>query len=194
MSKQMWKPGTLLYPVPAVMVSCSSNGTNNIITVAWTGIINSEPPMLYVSVRPERFSYNLIKDTGNFVVNIPTRNLAYALDFCGVKSGRDLNKFEHLKLTPQKSNLVDSPGVGECPVNIECKVKDIIKLGSHDMFIGEILCVDVEENLLDKSGKLQLNKAALICYSHGEYRTLSDSLGHFGFSVRKKPLKKGTSK
>ncbi|MHB1394958.1 MAG: flavin reductase family protein [Clostridia bacterium] len=190
MAKQMWKPGTLLYPVPAVMVSCrSSEGVNNIITVAWTGIVCSDPAMLYVSIRPERFSYSMIKDTGSFVVNIPNRSLTYAVDFCGVKSGRDVNKFEHLGLTPQKSNLVDVPSIGECPVNLECKVKDIISLGSHDMFIGEILCVDVEEGLLDKSGKLHLNKADLICYNHGEYRALSDSLGHFGFSVRKKPKK-----
>lgn len=192
MAKQMWKPGTLLYPVPAVMVSCSSKETDNIITVAWTGIICSEPPMLYVSIRPERFSYNIIKDSGNFVVNLPNKALAYALDFCGVRSGRDLNKFQHLGLTPQKSNLVDAPGIEECPVNIECRVKDIVHLGSHDMFIAEIACVDVEEKLLDKTGKLQLNKADLICYNHGEYRSLADSLGHFGFSVRKKPIKKRT--
>jgi flavin reductase (DIM6/NTAB) family NADH-FMN oxidoreductase RutF len=193
MSKQMWKPGTLLYPVPAVMVSCrSSEGVNNIITVAWTGIVCSDPAMLYVSIRPERFSYNMIKDTGSFVVNIPTRSLAYAVDFCGVRSGRDINKFEHLGLTPQKSNLVEVPAIGECPVNLECKVKNIISLGSHDMFIGEILCVNVEEKLLDKSGKLHLNKADLICYNHGEYRALADSLGHFGFSVRKKPIRKTT--
>lgn len=190
MAKQMWKAGTLLYPLPAVMVSCSSNGRNNIITVAWTGIICSEPPMLYVSIRPERFSYNMIKDTGNFVVNLPTESLAFALDFCGVKSGRDLNKFEHLGLTPQKSNIVDAPGISECPVNLECQVKDIVPLGSHDMFISEIKCVDVEEKLLDKTGKLHLNKADLICYNHGEYRSLADSPGHFGFSVRKKPVKK----
>jgi flavin reductase (DIM6/NTAB) family NADH-FMN oxidoreductase RutF len=195
MSKQMWKPGTLLYPVPAVMVSCkSSENVNNIITVAWTGIVCSDPAMLYVSIRPERFSYDMIKDTRNFVVNIPNRSLTYAVDFCGVKSGRDINKFEHLGLTPQKSNLVDAPSIGECPVNLECRVKDILSLGSHDMFIGEILCVDVEEGLLDKSGKLQLNKADLICYNHGEYRALADSLGHFGFSVRKKPVKKAISK
>lgn len=188
MAKQMWKPGTLLYPVPAVMVSCRSReGMDNIITVAWTGIVCSDPAMLYVSIRPERYSYDMIKSSGSFVVNIPNRKLAYAVDFCGVKSGRDINKFEHLKLTPQQSNKVDCPSIGECPVNLECRVKDIIPLGSHDMFIGEILCVDVEDELLDKTGKLQLNKADLICYNHGEYRALADSLGHFGFSVRKKP-------
>jgi len=187
MAKQMWKPGTMLYPVPAVMVSCRSReGVNNIITVAWTGIVCSEPAMLYVSIRPERFSHGIIKDTGSFVVNLPTRDLAYAVDFCGVKSGRDINKFKHLGLTPQKSNLVDAPSIGECPVSLECRVNNIISLGSHDMFIAEILCVDAEEKLLDKSGKLHLNKAGLICYNHGEYRALAKSLGHFGFSVRKK--------
>lgn len=191
MAKQMWKPGTLLYPVPAVMVSCrSGKGEDNIITVAWTGIICSDPAMLYVSIRPERYSYNMIKESGSFVVNIPDKKLAYAVDFCGVKSGRDIDKFKHLGLTPEKSNLVDAPSIGECPVNLECKVKSIIPLGTHDMFISEILCVNVEEKLLDKSGKLHLNKADLICYNHGEYRALAESLGHFGFSVRKKPLGK----
>lgn len=190
MPKQMWKPGTMLYPVPAVMVSCrNSDETNNIITVAWTGIICSEPPMLYVSIRPERFSYNMIKHTGSFVVNLPTKNLAYAVDFCGVKSGKDVDKFRHLKLTPEKSNLVSAPGIAECPVNIECRVKEVIPLGSHDMFISEILCVDVDEKYIDQTGKLHLNKADLICYNHGEYRALAESLGHFGFSVRKKPVK-----
>lgn len=187
MAKQMWKPGTMLYPVPAVMVSCrSSEGVNNIITVAWTGIVCSDPAMLYVSIRPERFSHGIIKDTGSFVVNLPTESLVYALDFCGVKSGRDINKFEYLGLTPQKSNLVDAPSIGECPVNLECRVSDIISLGSHDMFIAEILCVNAEEKYLDKSGKLQLNKTGLICYNHGEYRALAETLGSFGFSVRKK--------
>lgn len=191
MAKQMWKPGTLLYPVPAVMVSCkSSEGISNIITIAWTGIVCSDPAMLYVSIRPERYSYDMIKNTGSFVVNIPNRSLAYAVDFCGVKSGRDINKFEHLGLTAHKSNLVDAPYIEQCPVNLECRVKDVIPLGSHDMFIGEILCVNVEEGLLDKTGKLHLNSADLICYNHGEYRALSDSLGTFGFSVRKKPKHK----
>ena len=188
MAKQMWKPGTLLYPVPAVMVSCrNSEGVNNIITVSWTGIACSDPAMLYVSIRPERYSYDMIKNSGSFVVNIPNRSLTYAADFCGVKSGRDVNKFEHLGLTAQKSNLVDAPSIGECPVNLECRVRDILTLGSHDMFISEILCVNVEDGLLDKSGKLHLNKADLICYNHGEYRALTESLGHFGFSVRKTP-------
>lgn len=187
----MWMPGTMLYPVPAVMVSCQSiEGIKNIVTIAWTGIICSDPAMLYISVRPERHSYNIIKETGEFVVNMPNRKLAFATDFCGVKSGRDIDKFEHLKLTPGKSNLVTAPYIDECPISLECKVKDIIRLGTHDMFISEILCVNVDESLLDNKGKLNLNKAELICYTHGEYRTLADSLGHFGYSVRKKDTKK----
>jgi flavin reductase (DIM6/NTAB) family NADH-FMN oxidoreductase RutF len=169
------------------MVSCKSReGINNIITVAWTGIVCSDPAMLYVSIRPERLSHDIIKDTKSFVVNIPHSGLAYAVDFCGVKSGRNVNKFEHLGLTIQKSNLVDVPSIAECPVNLECQIRDIISLGSHDMFIAEILCVNVEERLLDKSGKLHLNKADLMCYNHGEYMALAKSLGHFGFSVKKK--------
>ena len=191
MSKLMWKPGTMLYPVPAVMVSCrNTQGENNIITIAWTGIICSDPAMLYISVRPERHSYEMIKETGEFVVNIPNRKLAFAADFCGVKSGRSINKFAQLKLTPAKSNIVAAPYIDECPVNLECKVKDIIKLGSHDMFISEIVCVNVDDSLLDSKGKLHLNKADLICYTHGEYRTLAESLGTFGYSIRKKPVMK----
>ncbi|MFZ5352992.1 MAG: flavin reductase family protein [Bacillota bacterium] len=191
MAKQMWKAGTMLYPVPAVMVSCTSKeGQSNIITIAWTGIVCTDPAMLYVSIRPERYSYNLIKEAGDFVVNIPNKNLAFAVDYCGVKSGREVNKFEQLKLTPVKSNLVLSPYIGECPVNLECKLKDIIHLGSHDMFLGEIQCVNVEDSLIDEKGKLHLNKADLICYNHGEYRTLAESLGHFGYSIRKKPIAK----
>ena len=188
MTKLAWKPGTMLYPVPAVMVSCSDKkSVNNIITIAWTGIICSDPAMVYISVRPERHSYNIIKDSMEFVINIPNRKLAFAADFCGVKSGRDIDKFDHLGLTPQKSHVIDTPMILECPVNIECKVKSIMELGTHDMFISEIVCVNVDEKLVDETGKLHLNSADLICYNHGEYRTLADSLGHFGFSVRKKP-------
>ncbi|HPL53085.1 MAG TPA: flavin reductase family protein [Bacillota bacterium] len=187
MAKKMCKSNTLLYPVPVVMVSCrSSEGVNNIITVAWTGIVCSEPAMLHVSIRPERFSHGIIKNTGNFVVNIPNKGLTHAVDFCGIKSGRSVNKFEYLGLTAQKSNLIDVPFIGECPVNLECRVRDIIALGSHDMFIAEILCVNIEEWLMDKSEKPDFNKADLICYNSGEYRLLAESLGKFGFSAEKK--------
>ena len=191
MSKLMWKPGTMLYPVPSVMVSCrNAQGENNIITIAWTGIICSDPAMLYISVRPERHSYEMIKESGEFVVNIPNSKLAFAVDYCGVKSGKSVNKFEHLKLTAAKSNLVAPPYIDECPVNLECVVKDIIKLGTHDMFIAEIMCVNVDDSLLDNTGKLHLNRGDLICYNHGEYRTLGKSLGTFGYSVKKKTTKK----
>lgn len=191
MSKLMWKPGTMLYPVPSVMVSCADGqGNQNIITIAWTGIICSDPAMVYISVRPERHSYHMIQETGEFVINIPNRKLAFATDFCGVRSGKNVDKFSHLKLTAKKSNQISAPYIDECPVNLECKVKDIVKLGSHDMFIAEIMCVNVDDSLLDSSGKLHLNKADLICYNHGEYRTLADSLGTFGFSVKKQPKKK----
>ncbi|MEA4962161.1 hypothetical protein SDC9_139012 [bioreactor metagenome] len=186
MSKIQLKPGTMLYPVPAVMVSCSHNGDNNIITIAWTGIICSDPPMLYISVRPERHSFEMIKNTGDFVVNLPNKKLCKALDFCGVKSGREVNKFEYLSLTPEKSNLVTSPSIGEAPLSLECKVKDIIPLGSHHMFISDIVGVSVDEGLMDEKQKIHLSKADLICYNHGEYWSLDETLGFFGYSIRKK--------
>lgn len=195
MAKQQWKPSTLLNPVPAVMVTCvDNNGKPNIITLAWAGTINSEPPMLSISVRKERYSYGLIKDKGQFVVNLTTRKLARAADFCGVKSGRDIEKFEAVKLTPEKASKVDVPLIKESPVNIECIVKDIIELGSHDMFIAQIAAVNVEEGLLDEKGKLCLSKADLICYSHGEYWSLEKPLGYFGYSVTKRKVLKRNRK
>lgn len=195
MAKQLWKPSTLLNPVPAVMVTCiDNNGKPNIITLAWAGTINSEPPMLSISVRKERYSYSLIKDKGQFVVNLTTRKLARAADFCGVKSGRDIEKFEAVKLTPEKASMVDVPLIKESPVNIECIVKDIIELGSHDMFIAQIAAVSVEEGLLDEKGKLCLSKADLICYSHGEYWSLEKPLGYFGYSVTKRKVLKRNRK
>jgi len=189
MSKKTWKAGTMLYPVPSVMVSCGlHDGEKNIVTIAWTGIICSDPPMLYISVRPERYSHGIIKNSGEFVVNIPNKKLAFATDFCGVKSGRDIDKFEHLNLHAVESNKVKAPYIDECPISIECKVKEIVSLGSHDMFISEICCVNVDESLLDEKDKLHLERADLICYSHGEYWTLKESLGHFGYSIRKKEV------
>ena len=187
MAKQQWKPTTALNPVPAVMVTCAdSEGRPNIITIAWAGTINSKPTMVSISVRKERYSYNLIKEKGQFAINLTTRKLAYATDFCGVKSGKDVNKFEKLNLTPEKASKIDVPLIKESPVNIECVVKDIIELGSHDMFIAEIVAVNVDERLIDKDGKLCMERADLICYSHGEYWTLDKSLGYFGYSVTKK--------
>ncbi|WP_010251949.1 flavin reductase family protein [Acetivibrio cellulolyticus] len=187
MAKQQWKPTTILNPVPAVMVTCSDREDKpNIITVAWAGTINSKPPMVSISVRKERYSYNLIKERGQFAINLTTRRLAFAADFCGVKSGKDVDKFDALKLTPEKASKIEIPLIKESPVNIECVVKDIIELGSHDMFIAEIVAVDIDEKLLDKDGKLCMERAELICYSHGEYWTLDKSLGYFGYSVTKK--------
>lgn len=186
MAKVIWKPGTMLYPVPAVMVSCKYGEVENIITVSWAGTICTNPPMVSISIRPERFSYNLIKSSGEFIINVPNKDMAFAADFCGVRSGKDVDKFKFLKLNREKGAKVDVPLIKEAPLSIECKVKDIIELGSHHMFIGDVLSVDVEENLLDKGGKLHLDRAELICYNHGQYFVPSVPLGKFGFSVEKK--------
>ena len=186
MGKSVWKPGTVIYPVPAVMVSCqNSKGEKNIITVAWTGTINTNPPMTYVSIRPERHSYNMIKESGEFVINLVTESLTYACDFCGVRSGRDLDKFSEMKLTPVKGNEVSAPIIYESPVNIECKVKDIVELGSHHMFIAEVVCVSVSDEYMDETGKFHFNKSKPICYSHGGYFGLGKQMGTFGYSVKK---------
>ncbi|MCX7842358.1 MAG: flavin reductase family protein [Clostridia bacterium] len=191
MAKQIWKPTTILSPVPAVMATCvNSEGKPNIITIAWAGTINSEPPMLSISVRKSRYSYDLIKDKGEFVVNLTNRRLAFAADFCGVRSGRDTDKFEAMRLTCEKASKVDVPLIKESPVNIECVVKNVVGLGSHDMFIAEVVAVNVDERLLDKKGKLHMDKADLICYSHGEYWSLEKSLGFFGYSVAGKDVLK----
>ncbi|MDP4091780.1 MAG: flavin reductase family protein [Bacillota bacterium] len=187
MFKQQWKPSTLLNPVPVVMVTCSDkDGKSNIITLAWAGTVNSEPPMVSISVRKERYSHQLIKDRGEFVINLTTRKLARATDLCGVKSGRDTDKFELTKLTKEKASKVDVPLIKESPVNLECVVRQIIELGSHDMFIAEITAVDVDETLIDEKGRLDLGKADLIAYSHGEYWSLEKPLGYFGYSVAKR--------
>jgi flavin reductase (DIM6/NTAB) family NADH-FMN oxidoreductase RutF len=195
MSKQLWKPSTILNPVPAVMVTCvDQEGKPNIITLAWAGTINSEPPMLSISVRKQRYSYNLIKEKEQFVVNLTTRRLAFATDYCGVKSGRDVDKFEVMKLTPEKASKVDVPLIAESPVNIECRVKNVMELGSHDLFLAEIVAVNVDEALLDEKGKLCLERADLICFSHGEYWSLGKALGHFGFSVARRKAARNRQK
>lgn len=187
MAKQSWKPSTLLNPVPVVMVTCADDkGNSNIITLAWVGTINSDPPMVSISVRKERFSYDMIKQKGQFVINLTTEKLTHATDFCGVKSGRDTDKFTETKLTKEAALKVDVPLIKESPVNIECIVKNEIELGTHVMFIGEIVAVDVDEEILDEKGKLCLDKAGLICYSHGEYWSLKKSLGYFGYSITKR--------
>lgn len=187
MSKQYWKAGNMVYPVPAVMVSCKAPDERpNIITVAWCGTICTSPAMLYISVRPERYSYNIIKNTGEFVVNLVTDKLTYATDFCGVKSGRDVDKFAEMNLTPLESQHIRAPGIDESPVNIECTVKDIIELGSHHMFIAQVMGVTVDEKYMNETGKFELNKSGLVAYSHGEYFELGKKHGSFGYSVRKK--------
>ena len=187
MSKQQWKGGTLLAPLPVVMVSCGTTEKPNIITIAWTGILASEPPKTYVSVRKERFSYDMIKNSGEFVINLVNAELVKSADYCGVASGRNVDKFDTCRLTPKKAFKLDCPIIEESPLSLECKVSDIIPLGSHDMFIADIVSVDVEESLIDAKGRLDLNSAELVSYSHGEYCKLGKKLGTFGFSVRKKP-------
>lgn len=190
MGKDIWKPGTVIYPVPAVMVSCGTMEEKNIITVAWTGTVNSDPAMTYVSIRPSRHSYQIIKERGEFVINLVTEQLAYACDACGVKSGRDIDKFAEMRLTAKKGEKVDAPIIYESPVNIECKVKQIIPLGTHDMFLAEVVSVQVSDEYLDETGKFHFDKAKPICYSHGAYYGLGKKLGTFGYSVRKKETKK----
>jgi len=177
----------MLYPVPAVMVSCGDKPENyNIITVAWTGTLCSEPPMAYISVRPTRHSHDLISQTGEFVINLASKKLVFAVDYCGVKSGKDINKFKKLKLTPLKAEHVSAPLIAESPVNIECRVTERKHLGSHDMFIAKVLCVHADQRYINKKGAFNFQAAEPICYSHGKYYLLGRELGHFGFSVKKK--------
>ena len=186
MGKVMWKGATLLAPLPAVLVSCGNSEKSNLFTVAWTGIINSQPPKTYISVRDSRYSYELINSTKEFVINLTTADMAYATDLCGIKSGRDTDKFAAARLTMQKSENVNCPSVLQSPVSIECKVFDMIPLGSHNMFLADIVGVSVDETLLDKNGKLMLASSKLMVYSHGEYFALGKKLGKFGYSVKKK--------
>lgn len=186
MAKQTWKGSTLLNPEPPVLVSCGSMEAANLITIGWTGTICTQPSMVSISVRPERYSYQLIKDSGEFVINLPTRKLVRAVDWCGVKSGRDYDKFAEMKLTPLPAGTVSCPILAESPVNLECQVTQVIPLGSHDLFLAKVTAVDVDEALLDEKGKLCLERADLIVYSHGEYFSLGKQLGTFGYSVRKK--------
>ena len=191
MKKRSFKPGTMLNPVPVVMVSCGDVNHGNIITVAWTGIVNSDPPMTYVSIRKERYSHEIIKNAGDFVINLTTEELTFATDYCGVKSGRDTDKFKEQKLTPLPAEMVKAPLIAQSPVNLECKVKEIHEYGSHDMFIAEIVNVQAAEEWIDETGRIRLDKAGLICYNHGEYFGLRrQPLGRFGFSVMKPKTKK----
>lgn len=191
MSKTVFKPGTMLNPVPAVMVSCGDGDVKNIITIAWTGIINSEPPITYVSVRKSRFSHHIIEKTGEFVINLTTKKLAAAADYCGVRSGRDVDKFREQKLTAAESKEVSCPSIEESPVNIECKVIEKKEYPTHDMFIAEIVSVSVDDDLMDENGRLCLDEAGLVAYNHGHYFALERrELGRFGYSVMKPKTKK----
>ena len=196
MSRQIWKPGNMLYPLPAVMVSVGDKeGNQNILTVAWTGTICTNPPMVYISVRPERYSYQMIKDTGEFVINLTTEKLAKATDYCGVRSGRDTDKWKETGLTPGPAEtLLYAPVIKECPVSIECRVTEIKELGSHHMFLAEVLGVTVDGAYMNENGRFELNSTNLVAYSHGTYFTLGQEIGTFGYSVRKKKSAKAAKK
>lgn len=189
MSKVEWKSGTFIYPIPAVMVTSGNMEKSNIMTVAWTGILNTNPAMCYISVRPERYSYNLIKESGEFVINLTNEKLAFATDWCGVRSGKDYDKFKEMKLTKEKANYVKCPIIKESPVAVECKVKEIRELGSHHMFIAEVLSIDADEKYIDEKGAFDISKCDLIAYSNGGYYSLDKKIGKFGFSVEKKNKK-----
>jgi len=192
MGKQDWKPGTMIYPLPAVMVSCgASEDDYNIITIAWTGTVCTDPAMCYISIRPNRHSYDIIKKYGEFVINLTTKDLAYATDWCGVKSGKEYNKFKEMNLTPGKSKEIQAPIIEESPLSIECKLTQIVELGSHDMFIAKVVNVQADEKYIDpESGQFRLDKAHPIAYSHGHYYELGKLIGRFGHSVMKKKTKK----
>jgi Conserved protein/domain typically associated with flavoprotein oxygenases, DIM6/NTAB family len=184
--KKTMKPGTMLNPLPAVLVSCSNKGEDNLITIAWTGIINSEPPMTYISVRKSRYSHDMIKESGEFVINLVTEAMAKNTDYCGVKSGRDVNKFKVTGFTREMAKIVDVPLVAESPLNLECVVKDVIEYPSHDMFVAEIVSVHADEQLFDSRGKFHMEKAGLVTFVHGEYFGIKkQAIGRFGYSIMK---------
>ena len=188
MAKEIWKPGNMLYPLPVVMVSLADReGKNNIITIAWAGTVCTNPPMVSISVRPERYSHKILQETGEFVINLTTRELAYATDYCGVKSGRDVDKFKELGLTPVPGSSVRAPMIGESPVNLECRVSQVLPLGSHDMFLAEVVAVHADRRYMDAQNKFHLEQAEPIVYSHGAYLLCGRQIGKFGFSVQKKP-------
>ena len=189
MSKIKWKGGALIAPLPPVMVSCGDMERSNIITVAWTGIINTIPPKTYISVRPSRHSYNIIKESGEFVLNLTPSKLIRSADYCGIYTGAKVDKFAKCNLTKEEASEVSCPLIAECPLSLECRVTDIIPLGTHDMFMADIVAVNVDETLVDKNGKLDLARAGLAAFAHGEYFALGKKLGDFGFSVRKKKKK-----
>jgi flavin reductase (DIM6/NTAB) family NADH-FMN oxidoreductase RutF len=190
MSKVQWKGGALLAPIPAVMVTCGTMEHPNVITIAWTGILNTIPPKTYIAVRPSRFSYPIIRESGEFVINLTTEELIRACDFCGVRSGKDIDKIKTCGLHLEPSSQIRTPMLAESPVSLECKVYDIIPMGSHDLFLADIVAVNVEEKHIDAAGKLHIDDCRLSAFAHGEYFSLGKKIGSFGFSVRKKKKKK----
>lgn len=186
MSKVKWKAGTLTAPLPPVLVSCSDGEHDNLITVAWTGIICSDPPKTYISLRPSRLSYEMIKQSGVFVINLPSSHIIRSIDFCGVRSGRDVDKFTECRLTAEQATEIDCPTVAQSPVALECRVTEVVPLGSHDMFLADIVAVDVDERYIDENGKLQIDRCSLAAYAHGSYFALGKKIGSFGYSVKKK--------
>ena len=190
MPRKTLAPGTILAPLPAVMVSCGTKEKANILTIAWTGIINTKPPMTYISVRPSRHSYNIIKESGEFVINLTTSKLVRETDFCGVRSGKDTDKLGKCRFHLEEASAVSAPLIKECPVALECRVTEIKPLGTHDMFIAEIVALDVDDRYIDSKGKINLQQAGLMAYSHGEYFALGRKLGEFGYSVAKKQKNK----
>jgi len=190
MSKTKWKGGALLAPVPPALITCGTVDTPNVMTAAWTGILNTHPPKTYVSIRPSRHSYGLIKESGEFVINLTTKELVRAADFCGVRSGKDTDKFAACSITAEPSSEINAPSLAESPLSLECRVTDIIPLGTHDMFMADIVAVTVREELISADGKLHLDKCGLVAYAHGEYYELGKKLGFFGFSVQKKKNRK----
>ena len=190
MAKKIWKSGTFIYPIPAVMVSCGDMENSNIITVAWTGILNTNPAKVYISVRPERYSYNIIKEKKEFVINLTNKDLAYATDWCGVKTGAKVDKFIEMHLTKEECQFVSAPAIKESPVSIECKVTDIKEFGSHHMFIADVMSIDADEKYINEKGSFDISKCNLIAYANGGYYELGRKIGKFGFSVEKKKKKK----
>ena len=190
MAKKIWKSGIFIYPIPAVMVSCGDMENSNIITVAWTGILNTNPAKVYISVRPERYSYNIIKEKKEFVINLTNKDLAYATDWCGVKTGAKVDKFKEMHLTKEECQFVSAPAIKESPVSIECKVTDIKEFGSHHMFIADVMSIDADEKYINEKGSFDISKCNLIAYANGGYYELGRKIGKFGFSVEKKKKKK----
>lgn len=188
MSKIMWKPGTFIYPLPAVLVSSGDMDNSNLITVAWTGILNTNPAVVYISVRPSRYSYELIKNSGEFIINLTNEDLVKVTDWCGVKSGRDIDKFKEMNLTKEKANFVKCPMLKESPVSVECKVREIKELGSHHVFVADVLAINADSEYIDDNGAFDISKCDLIAYSNGHYYSLGKKLGRFGFSVQKKKI------